>query len=152
MIWPVRKKVTDRQISRQSHTETDKPTAIGEILQICLIIAVVDHYSKLLTKLQILIVGNIVLWQFCNLNWLNHVVIFFGIFIYYLLYIYVSHVLTPLSGRQVRESRSWAPSRVLSCTSDRPFVIERQVCSLSTEQQLSTTLHYTIRVCVQPYS
>ena len=55
-------------------------------------------------------------------------------------------MLTPQSGRQVRESG--APSRVFSCASDRPFVIERQVCSLSTKPQMSTTLHYTITVCV----
>ena len=151
MVWPVRKKVTDRQIIRQTHTETDKPTAIGEILQICLIIAVVDYYSQLLTKLQISIVDNIVLWQFRNLNWLIHFVIFFGICIYYLLYIRLTCANTSERSAGSRVSY-WAPSRVFSCTSDRPFVIERQVCNLSTEQQLSTTLHYTIRVYVQPYS
>ena len=32
--------------------------------------------------------------------------------------------------------------------SDRPLVIERQVCSLSTEQLIKTIMHYTIRVCL----
>ena len=44
-------------------------------------------------------------------------------------------------------ARNKAPSRVFSCASDRPFVIERQVCSLSTKPQVSTTLHYMITVC-----
>ena len=46
-------------------------------------------------------------------------------------------------------SRVWClgPSRVFTCVSDRPFVIERQVCSLNTKPQVSTTLHYTITVC-----
>ena len=36
------------------------------------------------------------------------------------------------------------------CASDHPFVIKHQVCSLNTKPQLSTTLHYTIAVSVQP--
>ena len=39
------------------------------------------------------------------------------------------------------------PQRIFSCASDHPFVIERQVCNLSTKPQVSTTLHYTITVC-----
>ena len=54
------------------------------------------------------------------------------------------HVLTPRSSRQVRESCAYAPFRVFSCASDRPFVIERQVCSLSTKPQVST-IHCVIR-------
>ena len=38
-------------------------------------------------------------------------------------------------------------SLVFSCASDRSFIIERQVCSLRTKPQVSTTLHYTITVC-----
>ena len=56
-------------------------------------------------------------------------------------------MLTSRRGRQVRESGAYAPSRVFSCASDHPFVIERQVCSQSTKPQVSTTLHYTITVC-----
>ena len=46
-------------------------------------------------------------------------------------------------------SRVWflGPFSGFDCASDRPFVIERQVSSLSTKQQMSTTLHYTITVC-----
>ena len=36
---------------------------------------------------------------------------------------------------------------VFSCAWDRPFVIERQVCNISTIPQVWTTLHYTITVC-----
>ena len=57
------------------------------------------------------------------------------------------HMLTHRNDRQVRESGAWAPSRVFSCASDRPFVIEHQVCSLSTKPHVSTTQHYTITVC-----
>ena len=64
-----------------------------------------------------------------------------------LVFIYRPHVLTPRSGRQIRDSGAYAPSRVFSCASDRLFVIERQVCTLSTKPQVSTTLHYTITVC-----
>ena len=84
-------------------------------------------------------------------------------------FIYRPHVLTHRSGRQVREFGAQAPSNTsqrsagsrvrclgpfsgFSCASDRPFVIERQVCSLSTKPQVSTTPHYTITVCVQPYN
>ena len=56
-------------------------------------------------------------------------------------------MLTPQSGRQVRASGIKAPSRVFSSTLNRPFVIERQVCNLSTKSQVSTTLHYRITVC-----
>ena len=42
---------------------------------------------------------------------------------------------------------TFLPSPVFSFASDCPFVIERQVCSPSTKQQVSTTLHYTITVC-----
>ena len=55
-------------------------------------------------------------------------------------------MLTPRSGEQVRESGAEAPSRIFSCASDRPFVIERQVCRLSTKPHVSTTLRYTITV------
>ena len=48
----------------------------------------------------------------------------------------------PRSSRQVCESDALAPSRVFSCASDRPLVIECQVCSLSTKPQ-----QYTITVC-----
>ena len=65
------------------------------------------------------------------------------IFIYLLFDLYTAHALTPQSSRQVRESGTRTPSRVYSCASDRPFVIERQDCSLSTKPQVSTTLHYT---------
>ena len=34
-----------------------------------------------------------------------------------------------------------------SFASDRPLVIERQVCSLNTNPYVSTALHYTITVC-----
>ena len=46
-------------------------------------------------------------------------------------------------------SRFWSlgPFSGFSCASDRPFVIERQVCSPSTKPHVSTILHYTIRVC-----
>ena len=36
---------------------------------------------------------------------------------------------------------------MFSCSSDHPFVIERQDCSLSAKPLVSTTLHYTITVC-----
>ena len=62
---------------------------------------------------------------------------FIYLFIYLLLvFVYRPHVLTPRSDRRVRESGAWARSRVFSCASDRPFVIERQVCSLSTKPQV----------------
>ena len=65
-----------------------------------------------------------------------------------LVFIYCPHVLTSRRGRQVRESGIQVPSRVfVSCLSDRPFVIECQVCSLSTKPQVSTMLHYTVTVC-----
>ena len=46
-------------------------------------------------------------------------------------------------------SRVWCldPSRVLSCASDRSFVIEHEVCSVSTKPQVSTIPHYAITVC-----
>ena len=62
------------------------------------------------------------------------------LFIYLLfVFIYRQHVLTPRSGLVLRP-----PSRVFSCASDRPFVIDRQVCSIRIKPQVSTTLHYTI--------
>ena len=64
-------------------------------------------------------------------------------------FIYRPYVLTHRSGRQIRESGAWTPFRAFSCASDRPFVIEREVCSLSTKPQVSTTLHYTIIVRCQ---
>ena len=39
------------------------------------------------------------------------------------------------------ESGAWSPSRVISGASDRPFLIECQVCSLSTKLQASTIFH-----------
>ena len=69
-------------------------------------------------------------------------------FIYLLLvFIYRPHVRSPRSGRQVRKSGAQTNSRVFRCASDRSYNIERQVCSLSTKPQVSTTLHYTITVC-----
>ena len=63
-------------------------------------------------------------------------------------FIYRPHVLIPQSGWQLWQSDTQAPSQVISCDSDRPFVIKkRQVCILSIKSQVSTTLHYTITVC-----
>ena len=75
---------------------------------------------------------------------MNRDLIYFIIFI--IGFIYLPHVLTHRIGWQVHEYGTQAPSLVFSCASDRPFVIERQVCSLSTKPQVSTTLHYTITV------
>ena len=55
------------------------------------------------------------------------------------------YVSTPRSGQHVRESGTLAPSRIFSCASYRPFVIECKVCSLS--KKMISTLHYTITVC-----
>ena len=55
-------------------------------------------------------------------------------------------MLKPLRSRQVCKSGALAPSRVLSCASDRPFVFEPQVCSLSTGANY-TVLGLTIIIC-----
>ena len=70
------------------------------------------------------------------------------IFIYFAIGFYMPPTSANTSERSAG-SRFWylGSSRVFSCASDRPFAIERQVCSLSTKPQLSTALHYTITVC-----
>ena len=90
------------------------------------------------------------------------VYIYIYLYVYIYIYIYIHsfiigfiyrpHMRIPQSGRHVRESGTQAPFRVFSCASDRSFVIERQVFSLSTKPQVSTTLHCTITICVQQYS
>ena len=56
-------------------------------------------------------------------------------------------MLTPRSSRQVSSLVRRPLLGFFICASDRPFVIELQVCSLSSKPQVSTTLHYTITVC-----
>ena len=70
------------------------------------------------------------------------------IFIYYIISFYISPTSANTSERSAGSRVSYlGSSRVFSCASDRPFVIERQVCRLSTNAQLSTALNYTITVC-----
>ena len=64
---------------------------------------------------------------------------------------YRLHVLTPRSGRHVRETGAQALSRVFSCALDRPFVIERY---LQPKYQ-TTGVNYTAlydHSLLQPYS
>ena len=70
-------------------------------------------------------------WQ----NMQSPVTVVTFIYLFIIGFIYRLHVLTSRSGR------------VFSCALGRPFVIERQVCSLSTKPQMWTTLNYTITVC-----
>ena len=53
----------------------------------------------------------------------------------------------PLSRANTSERSTGSPVWYLGLFSGRPFVLERQVCSLSTKSQVLTTLHYTITVC-----
>ena len=71
------------------------------------------------------------------------------LFIYFIYYwIYIPPTCSNTSERSAG-SQIWylGPFSGFSCASDRPFVIECQVCSLSTKSQVSITLHYTITVC-----
>ena len=78
------------------------------------------------------------------------IIYFIYLFIYYWIYIPPSRANT---SERSAGSRVWYlgpfSGRVFSRALDRPFVIERQVCSLSIKRQVSTTLHDTIAVCVQ---
>ena len=67
-----------------------------------------------------------------------NILTFFYLFI--IGFIYRPYMLTPRSGRQVRESGTQAPSQGFSSASDRPFVFERLVCNLSTQ---TTGVNYT---------
>ena len=70
----------------------------------------------------------------------------FILFIYY--WFYIPPTCANTSERSVgSRTICLGPSRVLSCASDRQFLIERQVCRLSTKPHVSTALHYTITVC-----
>ena len=70
------------------------------------------------------------------------------IYIYYLFIIgfYIPPSSANTSEQLVVPSRVWGFG-VVSCASDRPFVIKHQFGSLSTKPLVSTTLHYTIIVC-----
>ena len=68
---------------------------------------------------------------------------FFIIYLLLVLYITLSCAKT---SEQSAGSRVFVLRPVLGAW-DRHFVIERQVCSLSTKPQVSTTFHYTIKAC-----
>ena len=90
-----------------------------------------DGWAELADGQQIILCGDLTCRRHC----------------YYIVILYHPQVLTPQSGGQVLEFVAYAPSRVSNYASDHPFDIKRQVCSLSTKLQVSTTLYYTITVC-----
>ena len=80
-------------------------------------------------------------------------IIMYSSFVIYLFFFIIGFYIPPSHANTLERSagsRVWClgPSRVFSFTSDRPFGIERQVCSLSTQPQVSTRLHYAITVCL----
>ena len=75
----------------------------------------------------------------------------FILFYFFYLFIYLFIIGPTCANTSERSAgsrvRYLGPFSGFKLPSDRPFVIERQVCSLSTKPQVSTTLHYTITVC-----
>ena len=52
-VRPVPAKVTDTHTHAHTYSETDKPTAIGEILQICLKTSAIDYMALLKSQIDI---------------------------------------------------------------------------------------------------
>ena len=83
------------------------------------------------------------------ISWFFALKILYIYFFYYLFiidFIYCPHVLIPRRGGRFA-SLVLTPFRVFSFASDRPFVIERQLCSLSTKPNVFNYAAYTITVC-----